>query len=220
MNRMNVHLINSPKKLNLNLIKGWFAVGLILAASGCTFEGGEPPPDNDGSDSTHWRLSRPSQISVAITNSSNQPIPGLDPDPLWASLVIEETSDIVHLNQFDVGLSDLVVSQDVGGASVPLHLTDVRLGIKEAHSAPLDKATRSAIVPIDLELNWSLVGRDGGVAPLPGQVLPDIALAIIVPTDLNESLAVDIDIDGLLWDFGEIAVADLEISLTLENGDS
>ena len=206
-------------RMNVHSVFGGALIGLTLAlvpASGCELAGDTPnDPEPDGGDSLgEFSLATPSLVEVTVTNAANEPITSIDPEPQWGFLTAARSESTLTIERLEIGLSDLIITEEVGGSSVPLHLTDVWLGISAASSSAMSRSETATVVPVDFELNWSLVGSGGQVQPLPSQMLSAVDVTVTVANGTDRIL-VDADVPGLLWDFGEIAVADLVVSLTV-----
>jgi hypothetical protein len=114
---------------------------------------------------------------------------------------------------------DIVVG-DKGLPPNGLHLTDVRIATPAAYECNWvdwseDGDDCSADIPVDFDLDWSLVASDGAVVPLTTQRLPPISLRVDVTRDAaGIAAALAADEPGLLWSWaGLIEFRDLELDI-------
>jgi len=202
-------------------------VTLALALStttACAVESPDPDPEPDLQHRLGGRvflpITAPCEVAFGITNdATGTEMPPLQPEVTGGELILRTTADgLLLVEGLTIELGDVDTTKPVGDDIHRLQLTDLRLrlgtlaAIEPEWSAVQVAGTGTG----DLLLDWALRDDDGDVHPLATQRVRAAELGVIVAVDAEGRIGAALDsvTSGRLWDFGDIAVGDLSLSLT------
>lgn len=209
MNRMNVQSILLAATLG------------TLAA--CAVDGAEGPAPGD----LETRLAAGAVLpvlrggAVALTADQAGVARPVTPGVRGGQVVVRALGDDrLAVQALAIELDDVDLEHALGDTIRILHLTDLhlRLGTQRAGAATwrADGAGVDASTTVELVLDWALRADDGDVLPFASQRIGEVALELQVSADGPAVLAaVDARVAGPIWNFGDVIVRDLDLTLAL-----
>ncbi|MBK9034859.1 MAG: hypothetical protein IPL61_26950 [Myxococcales bacterium] len=199
------------------------ATACLLALGACTVDGADGP----AAGALEGRLAAGAALpilrggAVALTADQAGVARPVTPGVRGGQVVVRAVGDDrLAVQALTIDLDDVDLEHALGDTTRVLHLTDLhlRLGTQRDGVAAwrADGAGVDTSTTVELVLDWALRADDGDVLPFASQRIGDVGLELQVTADGPAVVAtVDARVAGPIWNFGDVIVRDLDLTLAL-----
>lgn len=166
-------------------------------------------------------LEDPSIVGVAAYDKQGKPLPCVQPNVLGGEAVLRATEEgVVLIEALDIDLSDILIEQGiVFDNSDDIQLTDIKLKLGTQLSVIPEWTNRDTRAvgtgKADLLMDWALVADNGDHLPLATQRIRDVEFFVEARLRTDHSVTVEVTtaVEGTIWSFSAIELADFSMAL-------
>jgi hypothetical protein len=211
--------------MKMHKLKIAFLVSFV-ALTGCSFDSAD---ETAGLETLYERLGTretltledPSLVGVAAYDKQGEPLECVQPNVMAGDAVLRATADgVLLVEAIDIDLSDIEIEAGVVFDDKPINITDIHLKLGtqiaiEPEWSP-DGKTASGVGHADLLMDWALLADDGEHLPLATQRIRNAEFHVEarLERDGRVTASVTTAVDGTIWDFSAVELADFSMAVT------